>query len=413
MMELACGYRPKNEIKMKRMKGETMGLNSHHSHNTLLIIKLPSPQALRVMSRSLFLAMLIIALPCIGSFLRGISNSVNDPEAIGSHSIGSDLLPLIFRDLSEEGLLKKGDRALILSSGGGNFMDYSQFLNENEIDLAVESDVATKSSIPDETFDFVLSLRSNADKVVDRVLKIGGLLVMHVSNDPSNPFRQHSNYKIVYLRRFDSTVVAMRKAGLMDEFVKFPRKIQQCGGMVEAKKLALKSLEDVLLEPPTRRALARQIKFLPDLLGDSLETYRQRIFITDDNGGVVQWFYENYPTRNQYFEVYNLEIGVYNEEKGNELSSLSRSMKKMIGVSDWLRKNVRKEDFVVMKAEVQVVEEMVRDKTICFVDELFLECKYQWQGDGKENEGKRAYWECLALYGRLRDEGVAVHQWWG
>lgn len=414
-MELACGYRPKNEIKVKRMKGETMGLNLDSSHNTLLVIKLPSSQALRVVSRSLFLAMLIIALPCIGSFLRGIPSSLNDPEAIGSHSIGSDFLPLLFHDLSAEGLVKKGDRVLILSSGGGNFMDCSEFLNENGIDLAIESDLAMKGSMPDETFDFVLSLSANDNKVVDRVLKIGGLLVMQVSNDPSNPFQQHANYKIVYLRRFDSIVVAMRKAGLADEFVKFPRKIRQCGDMVEAKKLALKSLEDVFLEPPPRRALARQIKFLPDLLGDSLQSYRQRIFITDDNGGVVQWFYKNYPTRNQYFEVYNLEVGIYDEEKGDKLLSLSRSTStnKVIGVSDWLSKNVREEDFVVMKAEAQVVEEMVREKTICLVDELFLECKYQWQGDGEENEGKRAYWECLALYGRLRDEGVAVHQWWG
>jgi len=78
-----------------------------------------------------------------------------------------------------------------------------------------------------------------------------------------------------------------------------------------------------------------------------------------------------------------------------------------IGMSEWLRKNVKEEEFVVMKAEAEVVEDMVKSNSIGLVDELFLECK------PKVGRSRRAYWECLALYGQLRDEGVAVHQWWG
>ncbi|EXC16666.1 hypothetical protein L484_007712 [Morus notabilis] len=63
-----------------------------------------------------------------------------------------------------------------------------------------------------------------------------------------------------------------------------------------------------------------------------------------------------------------------------------------------------------MKAEAEAVEELVRSKAIRLVDELFLECKPDHKGGTVR---RRAYWECLALYGRLRDEGVAVHQWWG
>nr|AFK46323.1 unknown [Lotus japonicus] len=67
-----------------------------------------------------------------------------------------------------------------------------------------------------------------------------------------------------------------------------------------------------------------------------------------------------------------------------------------------------------MKAEAEVVEEMIKERTIYLVDELFLECKNEWwQKKGKRKKSRKAYWECLALYGRLRDEGVAVHQWWG
>lgn len=147
----------------------------------------------------------------------------------------------------------------------------------------------------------------------------------------------------------------------------------------------------------------RKIKFLPNLLGDSLETYNRRVFITDGESGVVDWFYKNYPTRNQYFEIHNVEIEIDNKEK---------VVPRAIGISDWLRKNVKKEDYVVLKAEAAIVEEMIMEKTMCLVDELFLECKNQWEDDGEKIKSKRAYWQCLELYGRLRDEGVAVHQWW-
>ncbi|KAF5943654.1 hypothetical protein HYC85_017731 [Camellia sinensis] len=407
-MELGSGHRSKREIETKRLKSETIGLNS----DALLVIKLPTSQVLRVASRCLFLAFLILALPSIVSVMRGPPSSLFDYEAIGSDSYGFEFLPLLFHDLWDEGLLIEGDRALVVSSRVGNFMDYSEFLNENDIDLAIESDLESQSLIPDETFDFLFTLNYKVAKSVDRVIKIGGLLVMQLSNDPSNTFQQDSNYKIVYIRRFNnSTVVAMRKTGLMIESVNLPRKLQHCGSMVDAKKEVLKGLEDVLFEPPPRRALAKSSaylekpKFLPDLLQDSLESYKKRIFITDDSGGVVEWFNKNYPTRDQHFEVYNLEIDLH--------ESMSTRMPKMIGMSDWFMENVREEDFVVMKAEERVVEEMMRKKTICLVDELFLECKNQWEGALEENEGKRAYWECLALYGRLRDEGVAVHQWWG
>ncbi|KAA8536412.1 hypothetical protein F0562_028890 [Nyssa sinensis] len=275
---------------------------------------------------------------------------------------------------------------------------------------------ASQSWIADDAFDLVFTSSFQGTEFIDRVLKIGGIMVIQLSNDPSNAFHQQSNYKIVYLRRFTSTVVAMRKMGPAVTLVNSPTKQRLCRVTTEAKTAALKGLEDVMLEPP-RRALAKssnslkEMKLLPDLMGDSLEGYRRRIFITDENNGVVEWFHENYPMKNQHFEIYTLEIEVCNIEMVGEVSS-SFGAPPVIRISDWLKKNVREEDYVVMKAEAQVVEEMMREKTICLVDELFLECKNQWH-EGEEKKGKRAYWECLALYGRLRDEAVGVHQWWG
>ncbi|KAM1359937.1 hypothetical protein TB1_046028 [Malus domestica] len=167
----------------------------------------------------------------------------------------------------------------------------------------------------------------------------------------------------------------------------------------EAKNEALKRLEDVLLEPPrassgkSRRYLKRT-RFLPDLMGDSLESYPRRVFIDvglpeNEGGSGMSWFAKNYPTRNKNFEMYKIET-VIEESSGKE-----------------------EEEYVVMKAEAEVVDEMLKSRAIHLVDELFLECKPH-RHNGKINvRSRRAYWQCLALYGQLRDEGVAVHQWWG
>ncbi|KAK7372964.1 hypothetical protein VNO80_06356 [Phaseolus coccineus] len=179
------------------------------------------------------------------------------------------------------------------------------------------------------------------------------------------------------------------------------------GYVPEAKKAALQNLEDVLLEPPRAasgksRVYLKRTKYLPDLMGDSLESYPRCVFIDvglpkQDGGSGTDWFKKRYPTRNKNFEMYKIETVA---EGGPQIE-----------MSDWLRKNVKDEEYVVMKAEAEEVEEMMRSKAIRLVDELFLECKPQ-QGNVKR-KSRRAYWECLALYGKLRDEGVAVHQWWG
>ncbi|XP_038986496.1 SEC12-like protein 2 [Phoenix dactylifera] len=80
-------------------------------------------------------------------------------------------------------------------------------------------------------------------------------------------------------------------------------------------------------------------------------------------------------------------------------------------MAEWLEKNVREEEYVVMKAEAGVVEEVVNGRAIGLVDELFLECDHQWEKKKKKKKGsketrsRRAYWECLALYGKLRTKG--------
>ncbi|KAH9690422.1 hypothetical protein KPL70_015802 [Citrus sinensis] len=147
---------------------------------------------------------------------------------------------------------------------------------------------------------------------------------------------------------------------------------------LEAKRAALNELEDVSLEPPW---------FASRRSRDSLESYPRRVFV--DVGLPDNINRKHYPMRNLDFQMYKIEI-VSEECEGK-------------------KKNVKEEECVVMKAKAEIVEGVVKSKTIRLVDELSLECKPR----GKGNRSIRAYWECLSLYRRLRDEGVAAHQWWG
>lgn len=382
--------------------GEDIGGN----YDGFVIVNLPDSVVLRVVSRSLLLAVFVITLPLIG-YISGRLASENVVDITGFK-----FFPEIFQDLAYESLVKMGDTGLILSSGVDHPVKNLRFLYSNDVELVVESDLDGKSWFPDESFDIVFSSSlEGSKKLTDRILKDGGIVVMESGNGPAYEFQRDSNYKVVYLRRFDVTVLAMRKADRVNQakYSGATRKLFEV--TPEAKKDALSGLEDVWLEPP-RRAWAdsnklRNFRFLPDLMGDSLENYPRRIFITDEKTQSVEWFRQNYPTRNQDFKIYNLDIKMNYEEteaKGlvkNEVLSTN-------GVSNWMANNVKEEDYVVMKAEAEIVEEMITKDTISLVDELFLECRNQWQ-DGSKS--KRAYWECLALYGKLRDEGIAVHQW--
>ncbi|KAL6292986.1 hypothetical protein ACE6H2_001128 [Prunus campanulata] len=406
-MELAGGYTAKDQSKVKHLHGGRMGLDSE----THLVIKLPDSKVLRIISRSVFLGLVILTLPCIGSLLRGVSVSELKYDT-QSEIFNFEQLGKLFHDLAGEGLRRKSDKALIVSLVNVGMIQNLHPFDYKVFDIVMDSDLERKSSFLDESLDFVFAFNLVDAKFVDRILKIGGIVAVPLSNDPSNAFRLKPNYKIVYLRRYASTFVAMRKTGPSYDLAVKSRRL--CQFETEAKKTVLNGLEDVVLEPP-RRVLAKsneylkKIKFLPNLLGDSLQGYDRRVFVNvdlnEDNSGVTEWFRQNYPKMDKEFEVYNLEVEP--EEASSTAVAPPRN-----DVSDWLKKNVREEDYVVMKAEAEMVVEMIKKKTICLVDELFLECNNGWwQKNGKTYGSKRAYWECIALYGRVRDLGVPVHQW--
>lgn len=200
-MNLARGNRANTSFKVRQMKGSrsSMGLNP----DSVLIFKLPDSRVLGIISRSLFLALFILSLPSIGSIVK---------DASEEHS--HDFLPMVFEDLVVEGLYRDGHKGLLLSSGIGDLFDSLWFLDDKGIDLVNDSDSDRQMVIPNEVFDFVFASSFENIKFINRVVKVDGIVVMPLGNyyDRSYEFLKQSNYKIAYLRQFDSiTVVAMRK----------------------------------------------------------------------------------------------------------------------------------------------------------------------------------------------------------
>ncbi|KAE8100423.1 hypothetical protein FH972_018323 [Carpinus fangiana] len=123
--------------------------------------------------------------------------------------------------------------------------------------------------------------------------------------------------------------MAMKKTG--------PVERRLSGYALEAKKAALEDLEDVLLESSRVDSGFKRTKYLSDLMGDSLESYPRRVFrdvglLEKEGGSRTRWFAKHYPTSNKDFEMYKIEI-VTEGSSGKEVLQ--------IGMSDWLRRNMR------------------------------------------------------------------------
>ncbi|URE42742.1 hypothetical protein MUK42_04901 [Musa troglodytarum] len=401
-----------------------------------LVIGLPHPRVLRVIARSVLVTVAILAYP----WLRSMFPPDGTCSLLSPHRWTDDpfLLPMLLRDLRREGLLVAGasGAALFLGNPGSRLA----FVKQNKMHPVMSE--ASRMAVRDRSVDFVLAADDFCDAsfvFVERILRVGGVTIVRLSSDPWHTFNFPANYRIVYIRRFGSTVVGIKKTSHAiapkdanaDEFMgirtgrklltlpeskKMPNGLEDAnaadfiGTRIGRKLLAVpesiigvsNGLEDALLEPPSdRKASTRSTKrtrFLSDLLAGSLNDFSRRVFVDVGLPGRAtsdKWFDKHYPKRNCEFEI--IKLDVVGEVKHANVAG---------GIAGWLRKNLREEEYVVMKAEAEV-----REGATGLVDELFLECKNQWHKQG--NGGRRAYRECLALYGRLRDEGIAVHQWWG
>ncbi|KAL5212065.1 hypothetical protein ABZP36_022912 [Zizania latifolia] len=168
-----------------------------------VVIRLPDPRLLRVIARSVLLAVALLSL----AWLRAADApaSRRDRDACGV-ALQAELL---LRDLRREGLLAPGSRAVFLGADGDchppALKQYDAMRPISLRELLMTADLSV---------DFVLDFgHFNEDggsfSFVDRVLKDGGIVASPIGS--ARAFRLPQNYRVVYIRRFTETFVGMKK----------------------------------------------------------------------------------------------------------------------------------------------------------------------------------------------------------
>ncbi|KAK8945503.1 hypothetical protein KSP40_PGU001859 [Platanthera guangdongensis] len=367
-----------------------------------VVIPLPDPRLLRLIARSVLLAVAILSLPWLRLVL------LSDPSArisgrLASNSGEDELfyMPKLLQDMQSYGLIQPQGRSLFLGDPGL----HAAILRRNGVFCLPEDRI--RQIAKGQPLDFVFLVTGEFSdplfQLIDQILTVGGVIAFRLGVHPVKPFNLPANYRMVYIQNIGRTVIAVKKLYHDNADINPPER--RLLSLSETKARALQAMEDALLEPPVLEKHRKRIRYLPELTGESLDKYPRRVFV--DMGspgrlGAERWFKKRYPRRNKEFEIVNVDLLV-------DVPAPNAG-----GVAEWLRKNVREKEYVVVKADAEAVEEMVNGRAIGLVDELFLECRNQWESTGEwPGKRKRAYWECLALFVKLRESGVAVHQWWG
>lgn len=198
-------------------------------------ITLPEWRVLRLVARSGLVLIYLIILPWIGT-TTVLHSSNTDPIPVpvlvpgrifdhekittedGSaditesiHSVQSDdlfFMPMVFLDLKRKGIFHPGaGKSVIL---GDTLYTHLRlpFLQQNRLDLI---GIHSISSIVSNSVDFIFvtgQIQDSTVAFINRVLKIDGIIVIPLNADS---FRLHPCYLPIYVRRFGSTIVAMRK----------------------------------------------------------------------------------------------------------------------------------------------------------------------------------------------------------
>ncbi|CAK8530327.1 unnamed protein product [Lathyrus sativus] len=184
-------------MKKKHFHGGTrIALNPHNS----IVIRIPDTKVLRILSRSLFLVIILVALPFIGNILNGFSFTSS------SHSFVASKFEFL-HDMAEKGIYKNDDKTLIVSPPNG--------FGFEGIDVVMDNDYERKRLFLDESYDFVFASNSSDVEFVDRIVKMGGIVVMlnSLRDKPSKcAFKEQLHYRVVYFRSYGSSmIVALRK----------------------------------------------------------------------------------------------------------------------------------------------------------------------------------------------------------
>lgn len=168
-----------------------------------LVILLPDVISIRVITRSVLLAFALLSFPWFPNGFTTVPKP--DPKWVDNPF----LLPMLIADLKREGLFTPNCRAVFLGDPGSRV----SFLRRNRIDPIRLIGYAKRVGIG--SVDFVLAADGVKGEgwfgLVDRAVRVGGVVVVRFGSDLKSCIHLPANYRVAYVRRFGSTVVAVKK----------------------------------------------------------------------------------------------------------------------------------------------------------------------------------------------------------
>ncbi|TVU28604.1 hypothetical protein EJB05_20127, partial [Eragrostis curvula] len=178
-----------------------------------VVIRLPDPRAIRVVARSLLLAVALLSLPWLRAAEAPARQRARRHAAVvdacGAAAAHAELL---LRDLRREGLLLPGARAVVLGAGGD--CDGPSPNHDDQDDAVRPISLRRMLMVGDSSVDFLLDLGYFDDDrdrfgFADRVLKSGGILVAPIGLLSVLSLPQ--NYRVIYIHQFAETFVGIKK----------------------------------------------------------------------------------------------------------------------------------------------------------------------------------------------------------
>ncbi|KAH7427257.1 hypothetical protein KP509_10G036300 [Ceratopteris richardii] len=252
------------------------------------------------------------------------------------------LFSTAFQNLMNEGLLKAGDRALCISTKLGQEV---LALKEVGVDKAIGIDRLSSPPLviegdmhnlpfDDNSFDFEFSSAFGTASFptifaseVRRTLKPGGILVLHLAQEPQTAnyaadelgkgypiLKYFKGFEVVHMRTvtafsFDREIV-LRKSGVQGN-----REVGKgkCTSL-ESKRKILRYAEPLIMEEPlkpwiTLRRNVEKFKYLPNLI--DISKFQNHVYIDvgarSYRSSIGNWFMKKYPKQNQKFTIYAVE----------------------------------------------------------------------------------------------------------
>lgn len=367
----------------------------------------------------------------------------------------ANITTIVITELMNEKLLKPGAKSLCLGDVTAPAVYALQELgfsnifgmNRHPVFALRRQHFIYELEFDSNSFDFVFSsdiTRASVSALavldIERVLKQGGIGAMLVHTPPSNPgsFIKSAAEVSVFLKNSEvihassvhpsfSLVVFGKKLHTVNPFAHYQLP-DKCPSITKNKPL-LKHLEPLVEENEV--GIQGGFSYLSSFV--NFTSGKKFIYIDIGagqflNSNTTNWFLTYYPVPTPVVDVYVVDhnttvLSSYVNKPGitfvyhpglaeNKSSGEGNPFvdNEEFDFLIWFRETVAAEDFVILKmnavgVELQFLHQLFETGGICLVDELFLRCPDNVDGDGTMHA------DCVDLFKGLRSSGVFVHQW--